>query len=463
MGIFNRVKEIVRAIRFSGSPRLYGRYSAGAGDGEEIRIGNGLQISGGYLIVTGAAINSVSNVTTSDGSCDLEINSLQVGNGSYYVSIANDGNTYHYDNETSRTSNLNASFLQFTADGETLSVGSFGLNTNGSVTVTDGDLFTQITPSGISTTGNITVSGTLFANHIHGNIAGTVYAHVRAGENLLKGDPVYVFGYHSGTGAAIVMRADAGNSSKMPAIGIMGDDLANNANGHMVILGTIENVNTAAFAVNDTLYVANGGGTTKIPPAENSQSIARVERVNSNNGAFIVKINGLASSGGNGAADAYKLARFNNAGLLPASSIGVYHQVANSTTSASTTYATIVSVTLPAGTYQLDAFLADRHTTGGCKIRLASSNPIKTALTDSSGRPSATPAIDVIVAENFTASEITNATSASTVEFRRTISGIVVVPAAGSTITLDFAQLSSDPVNVSTARYGTHIVAKKLN
>jgi hypothetical protein len=53
MGIINRVKEVVRALRFSGSPRLYGRYSAGAGEGEEIRIGGGLQIVGNYLIATG--------------------------------------------------------------------------------------------------------------------------------------------------------------------------------------------------------------------------------------------------------------------------------------------------------------------------------------------------------------------------------------------------------------------------
>lgn len=53
MGIFNRIKEVVRTIRFSASPRLYGRHSAGAGEGEEIRIGGGLQIVGGYLIATG--------------------------------------------------------------------------------------------------------------------------------------------------------------------------------------------------------------------------------------------------------------------------------------------------------------------------------------------------------------------------------------------------------------------------
>jgi hypothetical protein len=172
--------------------------------------------------------------------------------------------------------------------------------------------------------GSAYFEGTVLANHIHGNLAGSVYAHVRAGEALLKGDPVYVSGSH-GTGSnliPIVSKADASNAAKMPAIGIMDADLANNANGHMVITGTIADLNTAAYAVNDTLYVASGGGLTATPPAANSQPVARVDRSNANNGALIVKVNGLASSGGNGVSDANKLVRFSSTGTIPVASIG---------------------------------------------------------------------------------------------------------------------------------------------
>ncbi len=172
--------------------------------------------------------------------------------------------------------------------------------------------------------GSAYFEGTVLANHIHGNLAGSVYAHVRAGEALLKGDPVYISGSH-GTAPnliPIVSKADASNAAKMPAIGIMDADLANNANGHMVITGTIADLNTAAYAVNDTLYVASGGGLTATPPAANSQPVARVERSNNNNGALIVKVNGLASSGGNGASDANKLVRFSSTGTIPVASIG---------------------------------------------------------------------------------------------------------------------------------------------
>jgi hypothetical protein len=120
---------------------------------------------------------------------------------------------------------------------------------------------------------------------------------------------------------AIVSKADAANPAKMPAVGVMDAAVANNANGHMVITGTITQFNTNAYSLNAELYVANGGGLTATPPAASSQPVGRVERVNTNNGAFIVKVNGWASSGGNGTADANKLVRFGNAGTIPVGSV----------------------------------------------------------------------------------------------------------------------------------------------
>jgi hypothetical protein len=147
-----------------------------------------------------------------------------------------------------------------------------------------------------------TVTDTLTANHIHGNLAGNVYAHVRADETLTKGDPVYVSGsYGSGsTLIPIVSKADASNAAKMPAIGMMDADLANNATGHMVIVGTITELNTTGLTVNAELYVASAGGLTATPPTARAQPVARVERVNANNGAIIVKVNGLSASDATG-------------------------------------------------------------------------------------------------------------------------------------------------------------------
>ena len=403
-----------------------------------------------------AGPNSVTSATTSDGTAELSLESVSIGSGTTtatldvtQLQIINDINEVvatssgvvvasYLESGTSQAS-LTADSIQIGATGggsaniyATGSADFSGEVTAANLTVTpSGSLILTSTNSGgfvsingeaatdartvafpdasgtvalFDGSGNLTVSGILYANHIHGNLAGSVYAHVRAGEALLKGDPVYISGSH-GTAPnliPIVSKADASNSAKMPAIGIMDADLANNANGHMVITGTIADLNTAAYAVNDTLYVASGGGLTATPPAANSQPVARVERSNANNGALIVKVNGLASSGGNGLSDANKLARFSSTGGI--SQTGgtmtdtTYAGTASFTsttrpTSAGTgtpaatslitltdadarfggpiytsflanntsytndaTGTTILSVTLPAGTYQIEAF-----------------------------------------------------------------------------------------------------------
>ena len=173
--------------------------------------------------------------------------------------------------------------------------GGGGSNSVTSATTSDGTANLSISNV---TTATAEVTGTLTANHIHGNLAGSVYAHVRAGEALAKGDPVYVSGSH-GSGStliAIVSKADASNAAKMPAVGIMDADLANNATGHMVIVGTITELATNAYSINAELYVAAGGGMTATPPTARAQPVARVERSNLNNGAILVKVNGLSAS-----------------------------------------------------------------------------------------------------------------------------------------------------------------------
>jgi hypothetical protein len=147
-----------------------------------------------------------------------------------------------------------------------------------------------LTDAGLLTVSDASVTGTLTAPHIHGNLAGAVYSHVRneSGGTLTKGTPVYIVGYSVGQSRPLIAAANAASAATMPAIGILDEDLANNASGHCVIIGTIENFNTAAYSVNAPLYVASGGGLTATAPSLRAQSVAIVERVNANNGAIIV-------------------------------------------------------------------------------------------------------------------------------------------------------------------------------
>ena len=138
------------------------------------------------------------------------------------------------------------------------------------------------------TTATATVSSLLTAAHIHGNLAGTLYTHIRTGEAMSKGDPFYISGFHVGSSQPIAMRADAANAAKMPAVGVMDADYAiNTSSANGIISGTLSSVNTNGYAVNSPIYVANGGGYSNtagtIP-----QQVGITERANVSTGAFIV-------------------------------------------------------------------------------------------------------------------------------------------------------------------------------
>lgn len=62
MAFTNRISQFLTKIAFGASPRLYGRFSSGAGVGEEIGIGDGLVIESGSL--KAVAVN-LGNLTTS--------------------------------------------------------------------------------------------------------------------------------------------------------------------------------------------------------------------------------------------------------------------------------------------------------------------------------------------------------------------------------------------------------------
>jgi len=142
-------------------------------------------------------------------------------------------------------------------------------------------------------TSNLTVDGTVYAPHIHGDLAGLVYFHVKntTASTIPNGTPVYITGTVGSTQVAEIAPADASNSAKMPAIGITDGDIAVNANGHAVIVGDLDSQNTAAYSINQPLYVASGGGLTGTRPTGASaviQVVGHVSRVNTNTGGIVV-------------------------------------------------------------------------------------------------------------------------------------------------------------------------------
>lgn len=108
---------------------------------------------------------------------------------------------------------------------------------------------------------------------------------------ITAGTPVYITGSVGASGAVEIAPCDAGNAATMPAIGAVDEDIVANGDGDVVPVGVVRNLDTSAYALNQTLYVAVGGGFTNVRPTAVTarvQNLARVLRVNGSSGEILV-------------------------------------------------------------------------------------------------------------------------------------------------------------------------------
>ena len=111
------------------------------------------------------------------------------------------------------------------------------------------------------------------------------------GSTLTKGTPVYATGTVGATTVIEVSAADASVSAKMPAIGLLMQDLAINGTGLVMIMGTITGLVTTGYNINSGMFVAPGGGLTNTRPTAATdlvQNVARVTRVHATTGSVMV-------------------------------------------------------------------------------------------------------------------------------------------------------------------------------
>jgi len=112
-----------------------------------------------------------------------------------------------------------------------------------------------------------------------------------SGGTLAKGTPVYITGSVGASGASEVAAANASNAATMPCIGLLEEELLNNAEGFATSFGVLRGLNTTGYTVNQVVFVASGGGLTGTRPTGTSdlvQNIGRVMRVDNNTGEILV-------------------------------------------------------------------------------------------------------------------------------------------------------------------------------
>jgi len=144
----------------------------------------------------------------------------------------------------------------------------------------------------IHAAGFITALG-VTATDFTGNLSGAVQFDVKnlSGGTLAAGTPVYISGTVGASGIAEVKASRADTASTMPAVGILETSLNANQNGHAMIIGSLEGLNTSSYTLNQPLYVGSAGGLTATRPTGASdavQVIAYAARINSSTGVLIV-------------------------------------------------------------------------------------------------------------------------------------------------------------------------------
>ena len=158
------------------------------------------------------------------------------------------GNNIHFDNNIVVTGSMTASGLRYpTTDG-----------LNNQVIKTDG-------------------ASNLFFDDVQ-----TMFEDIYTGENVTKGDPLYISGSQGST--PVVYKADAGDAAKMPVTYIAAETIAVGNTTRGIILGKIEGINLTGYNAGDEVYVAVGGGWTTTRPT----------------GTAIVQLLGIVTKGGSG-------------------------------------------------------------------------------------------------------------------------------------------------------------------
>ncbi len=124
------------------------------------------------------------------------------------------------------------------------------------------------------------------------NIHNFVKVYNDTGSQLNKGQCVYVYDSHNNNVANVAL-ADATDSTKMPAIGLIYENVTNGSEGVAVGYGKVQGVNTVGFSEGEIVYVSNvtPGSITNTKPTLNSdfiQNVGVVIKADSSNGVIFV-------------------------------------------------------------------------------------------------------------------------------------------------------------------------------
>ena len=171
-------------------------------------------------------------------------------------------------------------------------------STSGGFTFPDGT--TQITRAVTSVTatdGSIAITGTTNIN-LSAVFAPKSYAAIttvrnNSGATLTKGTAVYINGA-IGQNPTVTKAIATSDATSAQTLGLVADDILNNANGEIILIGTLYNVNTSAYTDGQQLYLSptTAGGLTATKPYAPNHLVymAVVEHAHPTQGKLFVKV-----------------------------------------------------------------------------------------------------------------------------------------------------------------------------
>ena len=169
------------------------------------------------------------------------------------------------------------------------------ISTHAGVTATHGATGAVVGTTNVQTLTNKTLNDT--TNSIHADVTHK-YVRNESGGILTAGTPVYISGWNVGLAIIEVSSADSDDPTKMPALGIVEADIANNASGMVVLSGIVDTLDTSSWSTGDGLYVSTTAGVlTNTRPTGTTAAIQKVGTVlRDNNGAGSIMVTGANRS-----------------------------------------------------------------------------------------------------------------------------------------------------------------------
>jgi hypothetical protein len=153
----------------------------------------------------------------------------------------------------------------------------------GSGTTNTGSLLVTASAAGSTITFTKGDASTFSVSVDTGSAGTTIYEVVYTGENITKGDPLYISGSQGAN--PIVYKADASNPAKMPVTFVSAETIAAASTTEAIVLGLIEGIDLTGYTAGQEIYVAEGGGWSTSKPSGS---------------ASITQLLGVVTKGGNG-------------------------------------------------------------------------------------------------------------------------------------------------------------------